>query len=306
MLPWLMERGSVPVTEVAERFDLGVDDVAADLELVSMCGLPPYVDELIDVFIDEGMVHVGVPRLFTRPLKLNSLEAFDLVAAGRVAMEMPGADPAGPLGRGLAKLEAVLAAELAITADPAAVDDAAVTIDLERPGLTDVVAEAVRKIEWLEVTYWSASTDTVSDRRIVPRQVFADRGNWYVVADDDRSGERRTFRLDRFESVTPTGDFADPVDDPLPIPGDWFPDADVERATLRLDASARWVVERYPVDEVDEADGVITVTLPVVSRRWLEKVLVRLGPHAEVMEPTGLAAIGREAAGRVLANYRRS
>jgi proteasome accessory factor C len=306
MLPWLMERGSVPVDEVAERFDLEPDEVAADLELVSMCGLPPYVDELIDVFIEEGTVHVGVPRLFTRSLKLNSLEAFDLVAAGRAAMEMPGADPAGPLGRGLAKLEAVLAAELASTADPPASGDAAVTIDLERPEVADVVAEAARRIEWLQVTYWSASTDSVSERRIVPRQVFADRGNWYVVADDDRSGERRTFRLDRLESVTPTGEFADPVDDPLPAPGDWFADADVERATLRLDSSARWVVERYPVDEVTEADGVLTVTLPVVSRRWLEKVLIRLGPHAEVVAPAELSAIGQEAARRVLANYRRS
>ncbi len=108
MLPWLMERGEVPLAEVAERFRLTEDEVAADLELVAMCGLPPFVDELIDVFIDEGTVFVGVPRLFTRPLRLNSIEAFELLAAGRAAMELPGADASGPLGRGLAKLAAAL------------------------------------------------------------------------------------------------------------------------------------------------------------------------------------------------------
>ena len=92
MLPWLMERGEVPLAEVAERFRLTEDEVAADLELVAMCGLPPFVDELIDVFIDEGTVFVGVPRLFTRPLRLNSTEAFELLAAARAAMELPGAD----------------------------------------------------------------------------------------------------------------------------------------------------------------------------------------------------------------------
>jgi hypothetical protein len=58
MLPWLMERGEVPLAEVAERFGLTESQVAADLELVAMCGLPPIVDELIDIFIDEGTVFV--------------------------------------------------------------------------------------------------------------------------------------------------------------------------------------------------------------------------------------------------------
>ncbi len=68
MLPWLMERGEVPVAEAAQRFALTEDDVVRDLELAAMCGLPPFVDELIDVFVDDGVIVVGVPRLFTRPL----------------------------------------------------------------------------------------------------------------------------------------------------------------------------------------------------------------------------------------------
>ena len=49
MLPWLMERGEVPVAEMAQRFGLTEEQLVKDIELVSMCGLPPYVDELIDV-----------------------------------------------------------------------------------------------------------------------------------------------------------------------------------------------------------------------------------------------------------------
>ena len=93
-----------PVAEVARRYDLTEAQVQKDLELVAMCGLPPFVDEMIDVFVDDGMVFVGVPRLFTRPLRLTAPEGFTLLAAGRAAMELPGADPDGPLGRGLDKL----------------------------------------------------------------------------------------------------------------------------------------------------------------------------------------------------------
>ena len=103
MLPWLMERGEVPLAEVARRFGLTPAEVARDLELAAMCGLPPFVDEMIDVFIDDDTVFVGVPRLFTRPLRLTAPEGFALVAAGRAAMQLPGAEPGGPLGRGPAR-----------------------------------------------------------------------------------------------------------------------------------------------------------------------------------------------------------
>ena len=99
MLPWLMEQGEVPLAEVARRFGLSAAEVARDLELAAMCGLPPFVDEMIDVFIDDDTVFVGVPRLFTRPLRLTAPEGFALVAAGRAAMQLPGAEPGGPLGR---------------------------------------------------------------------------------------------------------------------------------------------------------------------------------------------------------------
>ncbi len=66
MLPWLMEVGEVPLAEVAARFGLAETAVQRDLELVAMCGLPPFVDEMIDVFVDDGVVFVGIPRLFTR------------------------------------------------------------------------------------------------------------------------------------------------------------------------------------------------------------------------------------------------
>ena len=85
--------------------------MTAELELAAMCGLPPFVDEMIDIFVDEDTVFVGVPRLFTKPLRLTAPEGFALLAAGRAAMQLPGADPDGPLGRGLAKLAAALGEE---------------------------------------------------------------------------------------------------------------------------------------------------------------------------------------------------
>ena len=147
-------------------------------------------------------------------------------------------------------------------------------------------------------------------RTITPRRVFNDRGEWYVVADDGRSGERRTFRVDRIEALErdrrarrrrrprrqPVGE------------RDWFADAGLRRVTLRLAPAARWVVERYPVDDVVERrGGVVDATFPVASERWLERLLLRLGPEAEVRKPAEWRALGRRRrAARVLARYAES
>ena len=296
MLPWLMERGEVSVDETAQRFGMTEAEIVKDLELVAMCGLPPFVDELIDVFIDEGMIFVGVPRLFTKPLRLNSVEAWELLAAGRAAMELPGADADGPLGRGLDKLARALGED----------DTSGVRIDLDRPADANVLAAAVESGEQVRMRYWSQSRDETSERAILPRQVFADRGEWYVSADDERSGEVRTFRIDRIESIEPTGLTPEPSDDPLPTPGSWFTDGTIPRVTLRLAPAARWVAERFPIDDLDgpDPDGWVTVTMPVASEPWFARTLVRLGPDAEVVDAPEWEAIARTAAERVLARYR--
>jgi len=293
MLPWLMERGDVPVAEAAERFGVSDAHLIHDLEVASLCGLPPYVDELVDLWIDDGVIHIGVPRLFTRPLRLTAPEGFALLAAGRAAMALPGADPGGPLGRALEKL----AATLGVTDQPA------VVVDVEQPPLLEAVQRAAEAAERLAITYYSARRGELRARTIDPQAVYTMRGRWYVVADDSLAGPARTFRIDRIESATPTGDRFEHREVP-PEWGDFFGDADTVDVTLVLPASAAWVAETYPVREaVALGDGRLRVRLAVASERWLERVLLRAGPEAAVEEPPAWRNLGRDAAARLLARY---
>ncbi|MFK8026215.1 MAG: helix-turn-helix transcriptional regulator [Ilumatobacter sp.] len=311
MLPWLMEAGEVPLADVAARFELTEAEVTKDLELVAMCGLPPYVDEMIDVFVDDGLVFVGVPRLFTRPLRLTAPEAFGLLTAARAAMELPGFDAEGPLARGLAKLSDALPGAGVSTA--MGDDTTGVALDFESPALADDIVEAVEAGRELSIEYLSPARDDAVMRTIVPRHVFTDAGHWYVVADDDLSGERRTFRIDRFVSVAPTGVVHD-LDPSAGAPDGFFSDADLPRVTLRLAPRAQWILDRYPIDSVVEvaartrrstsSGADVDVVLPVASDRWLDRLLVRLGPNVEVRSPRDRAAGGVELANRILANYR--
>lgn len=295
MLPWLMERGEANLADMAKRFRLSERELVADLELASVCGLPPFVDEMIDVFVDDGMVYAGVPRLFTRPMRLTAPEGFALVAACRAALELPGADPQGPLSRALAKLEAALG-------------DAELQVELAAPDGSDELAAAAGRGEVVALRYWAAGTDTVSERRVAPRAVFSDRGNWYLLADDLARGvggdAERTFRIDRIESVSPTGETVAARD--VELPGEWFTGQDDSITVVRLRVQPRgtWIVERYPVRAVSAGpEGTTDVELAVVSERWLAKLLLRLGPDATVLDPVEWRDLGSRTAATVLARY---
>ncbi len=301
MLPWLMQRGEVAVAEMAERFSLTEAELVADLELASMCGLPPFVDELIDVFIDEGTVFAGIPRVFTRPLRLTAPEGFGLLAAGRAAMALPGADPSGPLGRALDKLAVALG-------EPTG--GRGLVVDLARPPVTDQIAAAAESGERLMMTYWTPSRGESSERTITPRAVFANGGHWYTLADDHRSGSERSFRLDRILEARNTG-IHDPVRDvTLPDPDRWFADdPEIERITVRIPTAIVWMIERYPVDQLLD-DGVMgdgaamsRVVMPVTSEQWARRLLLRLGPRIEVLAPSRWRLLASESARVVLLNY---
>jgi proteasome accessory factor C len=172
--------------------------------------------------------------------------------------------------------------------------------------MVDELVDATEQIERLRMRYWTASRDDVTERELTPRRVFHERGEWYVAGDDHRSGEYRTFRVDRIESLERTGTFDDPPARPE-VAGSsvaWAADGSLPRVTVRLQPAARWVIEEYPVDSITELPGgVVEARFAVVSERWLERVLLRAGTDAKVVEPARWRDLGKRAAARVLARY---
>lgn len=293
ILPWLLEREETTVAEVAERFDMTEDEVVRDLSLVSVCGLPPYTaDELIDLWIDDDGTIGTFNRhdLFTRPINLTPAEGFAVLAAGRALLAVPGAGSSA-LESALAKLEIALGAR------------GGLAVDLEAPPHLDAVQRAAQDRERLAVTYYSAWRDELTERTIDPWVVHSGEGRWYVECHDSLSGEHRRLRVDRIQSVRPTGEHFDPVDFDVPE-RPFEPGPDAQRVVLALPASARWAIEAYDAESVTErADGRLEVVLRVAGDTWLARLLLKAGPHAEVLEPAEMRGVGARAAARVLARY---
>jgi proteasome accessory factor C len=295
LVPWIVAHPGREKREVAQQFGITVEQLDSDLDLVLMIGVPPYSPaEYIDVDAEGDTVTIRLADYFRRPLRLDPSEGLALLAAGRALLSVPGSDPRGPLATALEKLEAAL--ELP-----------GLVVNIDAPEFLDAVRAAAEHEERLEVDYWSAGRDELTTRRIDPSTVFFALGEWYVDAWCHRANDERLFRVDRIRAVRPTGERFDAGPSvPSPGPGEVYrPRPDDPRVTLVLPSSAAWVTESYPAESVEElADGRVRVRLAVSEPAWLARLLLRVGPEAEVDDPPELRAAAPDAAARIARRYR--
>lgn len=302
IVPWIVANPGHKVADVAARFGLREADLLADLEVVYMVGLPPYSpDALIDVQIDdEGRVSIMLADYFSRPLRLTPGQGLALLASSEALLSVPGTDPDGALARALDKLAQVVGVDGADAVD--------IRLGSAEHDILDQLRLAAAEAMEVQIAYYSYNRDARTEREVAPWRVFADSGNWYVHAWCHTAEGERIFRVDRIERLTP-------LDRPARVPADgehrrvgvFQPREEMPRVTLRLDQEAAWVADNYPSERVEEeADGRLVVELAVTEVPWLERLLVSLGPQAEILSADGIEAadrLGGDAAARILARY---
>lgn len=296
-VPWIVAHDGPTVGEVCRRFGMEEDELLAELDLVFLCGVHPFTpDSLMDVLIEEGRVWIRYADYFDRPLRLTPEEGLALVAAGSALADAPGADPNGPVARALAKVAAVLGVEPGETLD--------VHLGAAPPETLSMLQEAVSEHRQVELDYYTYGRDERARRVVDPYAVYAAEGAWYLSGFCHRAGAVRRFRLDRIaEARRLDVTFEGGEDAPGSSISVFEPGPDDPRVVLDLSARARWVAEQYPVEAVEErGNGRLRVTLVAGERAWLERLLLRLGPDAEVV--AGAEGVRAAAAARVLAGYR--
>ncbi|HZP27938.1 MAG TPA: WYL domain-containing protein [Acidimicrobiia bacterium] len=300
LVPWVLEHPDTTLSELARRFEVSERDLERDLELLPLCGLPPYTaDRLIDVWVgDDGAVSIRLAEYFDRPLRLTPGEGVALLAAGRALLAVPGSDEHGALARALDKLETAVGARGGVS--------------VEVGGATHLATfqAAAEAHECVEVRYYSFARDVETTRVIEPERVFHAFGSWYVAAWCRLAAGERLFRIDRVRAARATGEHFEPRARPGDGGGElgdlvYRPDPSDPRVTLRLAPEAAWVVENLPQDSARPlAGGGYEVVLAVSGPAFLERLLLQLGPLATVVEPPEAAESARAAARRILARYR--
>jgi proteasome accessory factor C len=298
VVPWIAAHEGPLVADVCRRFGIERNQLVDDLNVVQFVGLPPYTpDMLIEVAFEADRVWVRFADVFSRPLRLSPNQALGLVAAGAALVAAEGDQ--GPLASGLAKLADLLGI--------APAEALGIRLGSSRPEVLDTLRHAVREHRRVHLDYFAYGRDERTQRDVDPYRVFAADGAWYVFGHCHLAQGERLFRVDRiYGADLLDATFERPADvDDNPEVFDVSPTA--PRVTLGLAPAARWVVETYPVEKmIEHPDGTVEARLAVASRAWLERLLLRLGPEAQVIDADDpdLATAGVDAARRVLARYR--
>ncbi len=311
LLEILQAGGTRTVAELADR--LGVDErtvrryvshlLDLDVPVRSVRGryggyrleaghrLPPLM------FTDEEALAVVLGLVAARRAGLVTTSvAAAASAAAKVQRVLPQA-----LGR---RLEALLATTVFATTVSAAPERAAVAP--ETPVLLGF-AEAARDRRPVAVDY-TAGNGRSTARRVEPYGIVARSGRWYVVGADSRSGETRSFRLDRVTAATL-------LDGTFEVPEGFDPSAHLlegiataphrYEVALRVQGAPDLVRSRFPdgivtVDAGPDAGGWVVVRLRAERLDWVPGVLVASGLPFVVDGPDELRGLVRELAARLV------
>lgn len=290
LVPYLHQRGEVRISEAAEALGVDVAQVEKDLRVLFMCGLPGgFPDDLINVDLDalegEGIIRVDNADYLARPVRFGPSEAAALVVALRAIEQSASPETRAVVARTLAKLETAGAASAAQQMHVA---------DDESPGadLLPVLQGAIDRGRQLEISYYVPSRDEQSSRTVEPRAITRVGDATYLDAWCHTANGDRAFRLDRIvTAVELTDAVSERAAEPRDLSGGWFRgDGETVAVTLRLQPPAQWVPEYYPVaDTAPGPDGTLDVVIDIANESWLQQLLFRVAPYAEVIAPREFA-----------------
>ncbi|MFW3171223.1 helix-turn-helix transcriptional regulator [Geodermatophilus sp. CPCC 206100] len=304
LVPYLTARPSgVPLAEAARDFGVPERQLRRDLELLWMCGLPGYgPGDLIDLAFEGDRVRVTFTAGMVRPLRLTTDEAVALVVALRTLLELPGLAEREAVSRALAKVSAA-AGHAAERVTPVAL-----SVDAREQALA-VVREGLERGRALHLHYYVPTRDERTERTVDPMRLLLVDGKSYLEAWCRRAEGVRLFRLDRVDDVVVLDEPATPPPDAPQRDVDsglYQPEAGSPVVRLRLERTARWVAEYYPVEEVREVDdppGGLAVAVRTADVAWAKRLVASLGGAATVDEPAPLAAELAADARAALARY---
>jgi len=309
LVPYLRVRDGISVDEVARDFGVPLAQIVKDLKVLWYCGLPNSVTgDMIDIDMEaldgDGIVKLSNADYLTRPLRLAPHEAMAMTVALRALREISGPSQRETVDRALAKVEAAVG-------DPAApaevIDD--IHVDEAAAAIRSTVDDALATQRRLHLTYYVPGRDETTERDADPIRLLFAEGRGYLEAYCYRAEEVRLFRLDRITGAAVLDQHASPPEG-LGLhdlsKGLFQPDPEDPEAVLDLDRSARWVSDYYPIEGKEElAGGRLRVRMRFSDEGWLQRLVLRLGGCATIVEPTAMAAGVRARARAALAQYDR-
>ncbi|MEU6768691.1 YafY family protein [Streptomyces sp. NPDC046853] len=299
MVLLLQARPSMTAAELADELEVSERTITRDAQALSEAGVPVYADR----GRTGGYRLIGGYRTRLTGLGRSEAEALFLSGVPGALREM-GLEDAASAAR--LKVSAALMPSLRDASQNASqrfhLDAPGWFKETTTPELLPVLADAVWDDRLVTARY--RRQDSEVERELEPYGLVLKAGVWYLCARVPDTGSFRVYRIDRFTAIA-AGEDRFVRDEGFDLPGFWEERAEqfmrgMLRAEVVLRLSEAGVRQLpYATDSASageamdgagepDAQGWVTVTLPVENEMVAYTQLMSLGPEAEVLEPQAL------------------
>lgn len=278
LIPYLRTHPGASPMEIARDLGGSHDEIMADLTRLSLSGVGNGPGELIDLVASWTGITLIDDQGLNTPLRLTPTEANALLLTLESLETMPGLVDHAAVTSAAAKLRTVARAGVADAEHPTE----------GREAVAATVADALARGVEVELSYYSASSDTTSARSVSPVELFHQNGQTYLRALE--GGREKTFRLDRIRTARITQRAAEQGTTPAAA-GDPFGFAGATRAKLSIRSDATWLADYWEIDldPATSGEAWVGATMPYGSAEWLVRFCLSQFDRVRLVEPAELA-----------------
>lgn len=271
LVPYISSHQGIAIADLAKRFNVTVADIEKDLWLLYCCGLPGQTPlELMEFAFEDGYVYVRNADELKQPRSLSQVELATLV----MGLEIIASDGNETANNLLERLKAKLATQVAV--QPSHSDKYIVEIE-----------NAIQKNLIINIGYKG------KERNVIPYELYVEHNFTYMKGYCQTAGARRTFKLDRIESLALT-------DIKALIPNDVSSSSEKFTTSIKIYKEIRLVREILGLSIEDNHEKVIH-EISFYSREWLIGEALALGGSIELIDPELRAELAKRAqAGKIL------
>ena len=296
LIPFILNNQGLSIQQLAQRFNSTPAQISKDLSLLHMCGLPGYTHlELLNIdFEDPENVAVNDPQVLDQPRSLTQVEALTLVLGLQLLSELSTQENERAAITALKeRISALLGEEISTR----------ITIadGVNESPLAKTISDAIAESRYLTVQYNSATSDTITTRRVLPLEITYLEGSGYIHAFQMDANELRTFRLDRILKLE-VGE-SDPE-----FKAGLTQERSLEGALeieLEMGPDGLFFIEKHNeiVTSSREVGDRFFISVKVGSIEWITRTLLAWHTKISVISPPELVQSLRNRISNTLANY---
>ncbi|MET0304564.1 MAG: WYL domain-containing protein [Microbacteriaceae bacterium] len=305
LVPWLMDRDRVSVTEAAEHFGMSPEAVRDAVRLIAVSGVPGDTssyqhDDLFDIAWDDfeendQIVITHLVAIDDSP-RFSAREAAALIAGLQYLSSLPENADSGAIASLMSKLSRGASGAPSQVAVAGAETDSTLAI------IRDAVASGVQ----IDLDYVNSRGER-ERRRVDPLRVESVDADWYLRGWCHLREAVRTFRLDRISDPVMTSDPISHRASDVTLPETLFETSpDDIPVTIEVAAAAAPLIADYLVDGAPsvKAGERLRTSLRVSHHDGLKRLAASMPGVMAVLEPADARAAVRAWAEAGLAGYR--